>query len=270
MKRHIFYYTAKELAPFIDWSYFLHAWGIGAHSKGEKEVVEIVEEAKRVLDKLDKKVCARAMFALCDAHSHGDNIIIEGKALPMLRQQHSKEGEPCLCLSDFISPEEDKIGLFATCAGEEITEMHCNDPFLGLVAQTVASRLAEAAATLMHRDVRTKRVLWGYAPDERLTPQELNLEKYQGIRPAVGYPSLPDQSIIFSIDKILSLDRIGITLTANGAMLPHAAVCGMMISHPASRYFAVGNITDEQLADYAARCSMPVEKIQKFLIKNIG
>ena len=106
--------------------------------------------------------------------------------------------------------------------------------------------------------------------DGELTPQELNLEKFQGIRPAVGYPSLPDQSIIFSIDKILSLDRIGITLTANGAMFPHAAVCGMMISHSAARYFAIGNITDEQLADYAARRSMPVEKIQKFLIKNIG
>ena len=99
---------------------------------------------------------------------------------------------------------------------------------------------------------------WGYAPDESLSIPDLLVEKYQGIRPAVGYPSLPDQSVNFLLDELLGMKQIGITLTEHGAMHPHSSVCGMMLAHPASRYFAVGKIGEDQLEDYARRRGMPI------------
>ena len=117
--------------------------------------------------------------------------------------------------------------------------------------------------------VRTDKELWGYVQDENLSIAELLQEKNQGIRPAVGYPSLPDQSIIFTFDRLLHVDEIGITLTPNGAMTPHASVCGMMIAHPQARYFAVGKISGEQLADYAQRRGTEAVELQKFLSKSI-
>ena len=133
----------------------------------------------------------------------------------------------------------------------------------------LADRLAEAIASLMHRSVRTQKKFWGYAPAEQLTVEELNREEYQGIRPAIGYPSLPDQSVIFIIDSILRVKDIGIELTPNGAMFPHSSVCGMMLSHPAARYFAIGEISDEQLHDYSERRGMPEEDIRRFLSRNV-
>ena len=268
MKRHFFSYDTKTLAPFIDWSYFLHAWGIKAGMHNRIEAQEIIDEAKELLKELQDKECARALFALCDAHSCGDDIVVEGRAIPMLRQQHNDD-KPNLCLSDFVSPHDDRIGLFATCATEDFAVAHSNDPLHNLLVQTLAGRLAEAAATLMHREVRTKKEFWGYAPDEQLTIEQLNREEFQGIRPAVGYPSLPDQSVIFIIDSLLETKEIGIELSPNGAMHPHAAVCGLMLSHPAAHYFSVGKISHEQLHDYASRRSMSAENVQKFLTKNI-
>lgn len=268
MKRHFFNYDTETLAPFIDWSYFLHAWGIKAGLQNSTEAQEIINEAKELLKEWQDKECARALFALCDAHSCDDDIVVEGTAIPLLRQQHN-DNKPNLCLSDFVSPRNDKVGLFATCVTEGLATAHSNDPLHNLLVQTLAGRLAEAAATLMHREVRTKKKFWGYAPNEQFTIEQLNREEFQGIRPAVGYPSLPDQSIIFTIDSIIGLDDIGISLTPNGAMQPHAAVCGLMISHPKAHYFGVGRISEEQLHDYAARRSMSVEKVQRFLTKNI-
>ena len=144
------------------------------------------------------------------------------------------------------------------------------DEYHNLIAQTLADRLAEATATLLHKKVRTESGLWGYAPNEELSLDELLAEKNQGIRPAVGYPSLPDQSIIFTIDSLLHLEDAGIVLTPNGAMTPHASVCGVMIAHPVAHYFAVGKIDSEQLGDYAARRGLQPSDIAKFLAKNIG
>jgi cobalamin-dependent methionine synthase I len=133
----------------------------------------------------------------------------------------------------------------------------------------LADRLAEATATLLHKLVRTEKELWGYSQNEILTIEELLAEKNQGIRPAIGYPSLPDQSIIFTIDKLLHLSEAGITLTPNGAMTPHASVCGLIIAHPSAQYFAVGKIDKEQLKDYAKRRNMSIENVSRFLVKNI-
>lgn len=267
MKRHIFHYEIHEIAPYIDWSYFLHAWGVRASQKAEAE--ELIGDAKKMLLSFEGIYRTHALFAMCNAHSCGDNMIIEKETLPLLRQQHCHEGEYNLCLSDFVSPREDKIGVFATTVDSTFGQEYKHDEYLNIIAKALADRLAEATATVMHRTVRTQKDLWGYAPAEQLTVEELNREEFQGIRPAVGYPSLPDQSVIFILDDILHLQKIGIELTPNGAMFPHASVCGMMISHPASRYFAVGKISEEQLGDYADRRGMSVAELRKYLAKNL-
>ena len=115
----------------------------------------------------------------------------------------------------------------------------------------------------MHEEVRKR--YWGYAPDENLTIKEMLAEKFQGIRPAVGYPSLPDTSMNFVLDGILRFGDIGIRLTESGAMKPHASVSGMMISHPRARYFSLGRIGNDQVEDYARRRGVPVELMRRFL-----
>lgn len=268
MKRHIFSFNISQVAPLIDWGYFLHAWGISA-DKESLQAKEIIADAQAILAKTGDRYSTKAIFALCDAKADSDNIIIEGTTLPLLRQQHCKEGAYNLCLSDFVSPHGDNIGLFATSVESTFGSEFAGDEYRNLIAHTLADRLAEATATLLHKKVRTEKELWGYAPDEKLSTEDLLAERNQGIRPAVGYPSLPDQSIIFTIDSLLNLGEAGITLTSNGAMTPHASVCGVMIAHPAAQYFAIGKIDDMQLNDYAARRGVTPCEIEKFLVKNI-
>jgi cobalamin-dependent methionine synthase I len=136
-----------------------------------------------------------------------------------------------------------------------------------MMMQLLADRLAEATAELLHEQVR--KTFWGYAPDEQLTMDDLLQERFQGIRPAVGYPSLPDTSVNFLIDSLIDMRQIGIRLTSNGAMKPHASVSGLMLAHPSARYFAVGKIDEEQLSDYARRRGVPVELMRKFLGSNL-
>lgn len=268
MKRHIFHYSIKELVQYIDWSYFLHAWGLNPSNM--EHAADVVRDATDLLQQMQGRYFTHALFALCDAKGEGDNIIVEGTRLPLLRQQHSLTGKPNLCLSDFVSPYGDKIGLFATTVDNNFGEEYNGDDYLKILSSALADRLAEATATLMHRSVRTRNEYWGYVPDENLSIEELNREEYQGIRPAVGYPSLPDQSVIFIVDSILQMGEIGINLTSNGAMHPHSSVCGMMIAHEASRYFGIGEISEEQLDDYSLRRGLPREDVRKFLARNIS
>ena len=269
MTKSVFHYEIEELVPYIDWSYFFHAWGLEGKENDKKAMEEIRHDAEEMLKDMNGKYRTHAIFALYDAHSEGDDIIIENTRFPLLRQQHAKEGMPNLCLSDFISPESDNIGLFATSTDQQFGNEYSCDIYRNLIVQILADRLAEATATLLHLNVRTKAKLWGYAADEILTIKELHQEKHQGIRPAVGYPSLPDQSVIFIINRLLELKKIGIELTPNGAMHPHASVCGLMLSHPATQYFAVGKITPEQFEDYSARRGIPSNELLKFLSKNL-
>lgn len=269
-------YTPEILAPYINWAYFFHAWQFpakfaavaGVHGckacrsawaeafpEAEKAqaraALALFEEAEAMLRKLSNEATEiRARFALLPCRSEGEDLIFEDAwRLPCLRQQHTNG--PCLCLTDFVLPTNhdkgdginDRVGLFATAAGST----NIDDMF----RQTVLDRLAEAAAERMHEEVR--RTYWGYAPDEKLTMEALHTEKFQGIRPAVGYPCLPDQRVIFPIARRLRLEEIDITLTETGAMLPHAATCGLLLAHPAARYFSVGEISDEQRCDYENR-----------------
>lgn len=267
MKRQIFTFTTNDLLPYVDWSYFFHAWSISPKDYNSSVAQQLKREALLVLD---ETVVVKALFALCDAHSNNEDIIIEGTCLPLLRQQHADSSKPNLCLSDFISPKTDKIGLFATTTNlEERVADDQNDSYHRLLVQTVADRIAEATTSLLHKMVRTNVDLWGYAPNENISIDELNREQFQGIRPAVGYPSLPDQSVIFIIDEILNLKEIGIELTDSGAMYPHASVCGLMLAHPLARYFSVGDITEEQLLDYASRRAISPHYLKKFLVRNV-
>ena len=130
-----------------------------------------------------------------------------------------------------------------------------------MLVQTLADRLAEATAEKLHEDIR--KTTWGYAPNENLSVKDLHNEKYQGIRPAVGYPSLPDQSVNFVLNDLLDMKQIGISLTENGMMKPHASVSGLMFAHPASCYFSIGKIGEDQLTDYANRRGMNIEEMKK-------
>jgi cobalamin-dependent methionine synthase I len=161
----------------------------------------------------------------------------------------------------------DKIGLFATSVDAGMENLYPEDNYRQLLVQTLADRLAEATAEKMHETIRKE--IWGYAPDEQLSIRQLHNEEFQGIRPAVGYPSLPDQSVNFLLDQLLDMKQIGIRLTENGMMQPHASVSGLMFAHPASRYFSVGKIDEEQLENYASRRGMQVDEMRRFLGVNI-
>ena len=132
-----------------------------------------------------------------------------------------------------------------------------------MLLQTLSDRLAEASAEYLHTKVR--REYWGYIPDEQLSFDEMIRVRYRGIRPAVGYPSLPDQGLIFSLDRLIGVDRIGITITENGALSPTSSVAGFYFAHPESHYFIIGRIGEDQLADYTARRGETAEQIKKFL-----
>lgn len=235
--------------------------------------MQLFKEANRMLNQLDAVYQTHGVVNIMDANADGDDLLLNGKRFPLLRQQAAKlkKDDPFLCLSDFVRPLSsgitDKIGAFATTVDAEMEQLYAEDDYKRMLAQTLSDRLAEATAEKLHEDVRKK--LWGYAPDENLSVKDLHNEKYQGIRPAVGYPSLPDQSINFLLDELLDMKQIGISLTENGMMKPHASVCGLMFAHPASRYFSIGKIGEDQLADYAARRGMSIEETKKFLAANL-
>mgnify|MGYP002856898516 CR=1 FL=1 len=262
-------YDISELVPYINWPYFYFAWQV----KDAAEKERLRQEAGVLLGQLEGRYRAYALFALFDAHADGDDIIVyreewkeeNGKRISCLRQQQGQP--PYLCLSDFMSPIEDRIGLFATSVDMGMETDFDSDPYKKMMTQLLADRLAEAAAERMHEQVRKE--FWGYANDEHLSIPDMLVEKFQGIRPAVGYPSLPDTSLNFVLDTLLDMKQIGIRLTESGAMKPHASVSGLMIAHPEARYFNLGKIGEDQLRDYASRRGLPVEMCRKFLAANL-
>lgn len=290
-------YSIHEVTPYINWIYFFHAWGfqpkfaaiadihgcdvcraswlttfpVEERSKAS-EAMQLFKEANRMLNRLDADYRVNSLFKLCRAYADGDNLLLDEVAVPLLRQQSRKKAEdPFLCLSDFVRPLSsgisDTVGVFASSIDAEMEELYANDPYKRMLVQTLADRLAEAATEKMHEYVRKE--VWGYAPGESLTMKQLLLEEFQGIRPAVGYPSLPDQSVNFLLNDLLDMKQIGIALTENGMMIPHASVSGLMISHPAAHYFSVGKIGDDQLQDYATRRHLPIAAVKKFLAANL-
>ena len=259
-------YNISQLRPYINWLYFYFAWGLSGKPQEEKD--RLKAEADAMLDIFEARYHTHAAFGLFEANGDMDDIVIGDTRLPMLRQQRKADnGEPNMCLADFVRPLSqgilDHIGVFATSIDSAVEHDFCDDDFQRMLAQTLADRLAEATAEVLHLQVR--RSLWGYAPDEQLSIEQLLREDFQGIRPAVGYPSMPDTSINFIIDRLIDIKRIGIRLTESGAMKPHASVSGLMFAHPKARYFDIGKIDEEQLRDYAQRRHTPVELMRRFL-----
>ena len=275
-------YDISELIPYINWPYFFFAWQV----KEQSEKDHLRQEAETLLQQLEGEYHAYGLFELFDAHSDGDDIVVcKGdrsqesgvSRIPCLRQQQGNP--PYLCLSDFLpphiistdscllTPDSSKLGVFATSVSLGLETDFSSDPYQKMMAQLLADRLAEAAAERMHEQVRKE--YWGYAKDENLSIPDMLVEKFQGIRPAVGYPSLPDTSLNFVLDDLIDMKQIGIRLTESGAMKPHASVSGLMLAHPEARYFSIGKIGEDQLRDYAHRRGLPLELCRKFLAGNL-
>jgi len=289
-------YQLHEVTDYINWIYFFHAWGFSPRFASiskvhgcdvckaswlntfpEKEVnkateaMQLYKEAGRMLQQLDRDYRTHSLVRLCEANSDGDDLLLDDVRLPLLRQQIQKEAEPFLCLSDFVRPlssgVKDTVGVFCSTVDNEMEHLYEKDDYKRMLVQTLCDRLAEATTEKVHEEVR--RTLWGYVSDEKLSIDDLLVEKFQGIRPAVGYPSLPDLSINFILDKLLNYNFIGILLTENGMMKPHASVSGLMFAHPQSRYFSIGKIGLDQLQNYAQRRGMNISDVQKFLAANL-
>jgi len=197
-----------------------------------------------------------------------------------LRQQTEKQDidgvmRPSRCLADFVAPHgvaKDYVGVFAVTAGigvekKEKQFLADHDDYSAIMFKALADRLAEALAEQMHQRVRTD--LWGYAAGEMLSNEELIKEKYQGIRPAPGYPACPDHSVKRGMFELLQAGEIGMTLTESLAMAPAASVSGFYLSHPQSTYFNVGKIGEDQLADLAERSRVAREDLQRWLAPNL-
>lgn len=280
------------LREYIDWTFFFYAWKMNGKYpavfddpvKGE-EARKLFNDAQRYLDEIILKriISSKGVLGLFPAVSMGDDVkVLSGKnnsetlaVFRFLRNQEQKEkGVHNLCLSDFIAPESagvsDYIGAFVVTApinNEAIAEYR-DDDYSMIMIRMLSDRIAEAAAEYLHERVRKK--FWGYAKDEDLGIDDLLKIKYKGIRPAPGYPACPDHTEKRIIFDLLDAERlIGAGLTENYAMTPPAAVSGYIFSHPASFYFNIGKIGEDQLKDYASRKKISVEEARRWLAPNL-
>ncbi len=279
----------SELRNFIDWTPFFTSWQL----KGKfpailtdeivgVESTKLYNDAQEMLNLIveEKWLTANAVTGIFKANSEIDDIIIEGNyRINHLRQQIKKSSRlASLCLSDFVAPAEsgvqDYVGAFAVTTGHGIEKRikifeDQHDDYRAILLKALADRLAEALAEWLHHKVR--REIWAYAKDEKLKNEDLIAEKYNGIRPAPGYPACPDHLQKDDIWKMLEVEKnIGATLTESRAMYPAASVSGWYFSHPDSHYFGLGKIGKDQLADYAIRKGLEIKEAEKWLAPNLN
>ena len=279
----------NDLRDYIDWTPFFRAWELHGVYPGiltdvvvGESATNLFADANAMLDKIinEKWLRARGVAGLWPCAREGDEVVVhldneEHVRLPFLRQQIAKrEGKANMCLADFISPDGDWIGGFAVTTGHgigvKLAEFKAAiDDYSDIMLKALADRLAEAFAERMHLHVRQE--LWGYAPNEQLTNEALIKEQYRGIRPAPGYPACPDHSQKPTLFALLdATHRTGITLTESFAMLPTAAVSGFYFGHPQAEYFGVARIGEDQVADYAARRGLELDKARQYLRPNLN
>ena len=286
----------SEVRDFINWKFFFNAWKLSGNYSFTPDIIDNEQAQLDIIDSVesDKREKVReAMHLYIDANkmlnsltlkmncsvgifnAYSDNEIIHIRfndniiSIPTLRQQ--SDSQVNLSLSDFVAPEKynDYIGTFVVAIGEEYNkylDLFKDDDYKSLLLQSLADRLAEATSEWLHKKVRED--IWGYEAQNLSTSKNvIRNENYKGIRPAIGYPSLPDMSLNFELDKILDYKQTGITLTEHGAMSPSSSVSGIYIAHPDSSYFLIGNIDNEQLKEYSDKRGVTVEEVLKYTTK---
>jgi 5-methyltetrahydrofolate--homocysteine methyltransferase len=278
--------SVKDLVDYIDWTFFFFAWRINGKYpdifsdpvKGQ-EARRLYDDATALIRRIihEELMVAEALSGIFPAERHSDDVMLlpggkeEAVWMRFLRnQEEKKQGQPNLCLSDFVAEKDDHAGVFVVTVKtkEELPADIAGDDYQTIMLRILADRFAEAAAEWLHREIRMKH--WGYAPDEKLTVAELFKVKYQGIRPAPGYPACPDHTgkqVIF--DLLKATETIGVSLTETYVMVPVSSVCGYIFASPGSSYFNVGTIGRDQLEDYAKRCGVTVEEAARWLAPNL-
>ena len=279
----------EQIEPYIDWSPFFQAWELRGRFPSildEPRARELYDDARKLLKEITEKrlLTARAAYGFWPANSVGDDIELysdekRSKTIAQfhtLRQQQQKAAnQPHLALADFIAPKAtgviDYIGAFAVTAGIGVDELVAHfgrdhDDYNSIMTKALADRLAEGLAEMLHHQVRRD---W-YAPDEKLSAEDLISEKYRGIRPAPGYPAAPDHTEKGILFDLLQAGEAGIHLTESFAMTPAAAVSGLYFAHPEAKYFAVGKIDRDQVADYQRRKGMQLPEIERWLSPILG
>ncbi len=288
-------YRLEEIVPFIDWSPFFHTWELAGvfprildDAKIGAQARKLYEDAQSLLEQIVSRrlLRANAVHGFWPANSVGEDIELyadESRSRVLttfhtLRQQAEKrEGQFNQALSDFIAPKDsgriDFIGAFAVTTGVGLEELCArferdHDDYHSIMAKALADRLAEAFAELVHKRARED---WGYGKVENLTTEELIKEKYRGIRPAPGYPAQPDHTEKRALFDLLEAEQhTGIQLTESFAMMPASSVSGLYFAHPEAKYFALGKIERDQVADYARRKTMEIRDVERWLAPNLN
>jgi 5-methyltetrahydrofolate--homocysteine methyltransferase len=287
--------SLATLREFIDWSPFFHTWGLKGvyprileHEEQGAQARQLFEEANALLDRIvaQNLLSADGVYGLFPANATADDVELYEDSrrsavrerFHFLRQQSDREGsDPCRCLADFIAPVEtslpDHIGAFTVTSGIGLKEL-CDrfradhDDYNAIMAEALADRLAEAFAEYLHKLVRAE---WGYGRDEQLSIDGLIHEKYRGIRPAPGYPACPDHTEKGIIWRLLDVEaNTGMRLTESFAMWPGSSVSGLYFAHPQSRYFGLGKIDRDQVADYAQRKGMTIAEVERWLGQSLN
>lgn len=287
-------FDLNEIAKYIDWAPFFQTWDLAGKFPQilDDEIVgdsarKVYADGLKMLERLiqGRWLQANAVVALYPANSHGDDIELyadEAKTQPLLiwrnlRQQADRpmvDGvkRPNRCLADYVAPKssgkKDYVGMFAVTTGHGVDKkvhefQSAHDDYNAILLKALADRLAEAFAECMHQRVRTD--FWGYAADEKLSNEDMIAEKYQGIRPAPGYPACPEHFVKADMFEVLAADEIGMGLTESWAMNPASSVCGFYLANPEARYFNVGTISEDQILDLADRSNRNKEDVARGL-----
>ena len=273
------------LREYVDWTFFFHAWELKGRYPAilddpEKGAVarDLFAGANELLDEVarDGSLQARGVYGFWPASADGDDVVLEdGSRFPMLRQQADHaDSRPNRSLADFVAPADtglaDHIGAFAVAihGSEALADRFAADldDYRAIMVRALADRLAEAFAERLHERARRE---W-YAPDEALTSEERIGERFRGIRPAYGYPACPDHSEKRTLLGLLDVERAGIGLTESCATTPGASVSGLYFGHPQARYFSVGRLGRDQLADYAQRKGVELAEAERWLRQNLA
>ncbi|MCA8833234.1 methionine synthase [Hymenobacter pini] len=290
-------YPLAELAEYIDWTPFFYTWELKGRFPRilEDETVgeaatQLYNDAQRMLQQIidEKLLTARAVLGFWPANTSDYDTIevytdesreqLQTEFFTLRQQSEKSAGVPNLAFSDFVAPKEtgrqDYIGGFAVTAGIGIEKLldqyeQDHDDYSSIMVKALADRLAEAFAERLHQRVREE--FWGYASDEHLSNEDLIQEKYRGVRPAPGYPGCPDHTEKITLFELLDAENTtGIRLTENLAMYPASSVSGLYYAHPDSRYFGLGRIGRDQVADIAARKNMPLAELERWLTPNLN